>query len=712
MPVTPKQADRQFAVKTPLGTDELLFYRMTVREELSQPFHYELKLLSENASVKVDDILGQPVTIEMKTAHGEALRYFHGHVTRFTQVRSHSPKLSAYEMTVRPWLWFLTRTADCQIFQAMKVPDIIQKIFKDQNGFTDYRLSLSATYREWDYCVQYRETDFAFVSRLMEQEGIYYYFEHEDGKHTLVLCDALGAHKPVQGREEEIIYLPPDSRREPCVYDWTLSHEVQPGSTVLRDFDFEAPKKNLETKQQVSYKHPQGKGEVFDYPGEYTEASDGQQYAKVRIQESQAQHEIVRGTSDVDELATGYLFKLKEFPRDDQNREYLLVSTEIELASTLYETGPGAAGTEPYTCRLTAIPSAQPFRPPRRTSLPYVRGPQTAIVVGKSGEEIWTDKYGRVKVQFHWDRLGKKDENSSCWVRVAQLWAGKTWGGIHIPRIGQEVIVEFMEGDPDRPIITGRVYNADEMPPYALPDNQTQSGIKSRSTKQGDTKTFNELRFEDKKDSEEVYFHAEKNFNRVVENDDTLKVGFDKKDKGDQSVEIHNNQTTKIGTSGCDDGSQTYEVWKDQNVKIGVGSSQGSQTVQIYKDRTTTLDTGNEKLQVKQGNREVLVDTGNDTHTVKTGNRTVEIKTGNDAVTVKTGNRSIKVSLGKIAEEAMQSIELKVGSNSIKIDQTGVTIKGLMVKIEGTTMLEGKSPMTTVKGDGMLTLKGGVTMIN
>ncbi len=298
-----------------------------------------------------------------------------------------------------------------------------------------------------------------------------------------------------------------------------------------------------------------------------------------------------------------------------------------------------------------------------------MEGTQTAVVVGPSGEEIFTDKYGRVKVQFFWDRQGKKNADSSCWIRVGTLWAGKQWGAIHIPRIGQEVIVAFEEGDPDQPIIVGSVYNADQMPPYNLPDNKTQSGLKSRSSLKGGTDDFNQLRLEDKKGSEEIYFHAQKDFNRVVENNDTLKVG----------------------SSKADDGSQTVEVWKD---------------------RTETVKTGNEKITIEKGNRTVTLNTGNDLHQMKQGNRDVKIDMGNDSLKISMGNHTTKLDLGKSETEAMQSIELKVGGNSIKIDQTGVTIKGIMVSIEGQAMLDAKAPMTTVKGDGMLTLKGGITMIN
>ena len=311
-----------------------------------------------------------------------------------------------------------------------------------------------------------------------------------------------------------------------------------------------------------------------------------------------------------------------------------------------------------------------PGGPPR----PIVRGLQTAVVVGAAGEEIECDKYGRIKVQFHWDRIGENNEKSSCWIRVAQLMAGPKWGAIFTPRIGMEVVVDFLEGDPDKPICTGAVYNADNMPPYDLPANKTQSGFKSLSSKDGSVPTnFNELRFEDKKGEEEIYFHAEKDMNRVVENNDTLKVGFDKTDDGDQTIEVFNNQDVTVGCSDASDGSQTLEVWKD---------------------RTTTIKTGDETLTVEKGDRKTSVDTGDNTLTVKKGDRTT------------------KVDLGKDLLQATKSIELKCGSSSIKLEPTKITIKSVQIEIKGDATVEAKSPMTTVKGDAMLTLKGGMVMVN
>ncbi|MGA8351672.1 MAG: type VI secretion system tip protein TssI/VgrG, partial [Isosphaeraceae bacterium] len=407
----------------------------------------------------------------------------------------------------------------------------------------------------------------------------------------------------------------------------------------------------------------------------------------IRMQQETAPAISISGQSTCRQFTAGCKFTLDR--HFNANGSYVL--TQVSHRATMGDTYTGGSDTSPfYENSFQCIPAALPYRPARTTPRPTVEGPHTAVVVGNAGDEIFTDKYGRIKVQFPWDRQGQKDANSSCWARVATLWAGKQWGIIHIPRVGQEVIVAFEEGDPDRPIVVGSVYNAENMPPYTLPDNKTQSGYLSRSTLNGTDQNFNQLRFEDKKDSEEIYFHAEKDFNRVVENNDTLKVGFDKKDKGNQTVEIYNNQSLKVGTASCDEGSQTIEV---------------------YKDRTETVKTGNETVTVKQGNRTITVEQGNDTHQVKQGNRDVKIDMGNDSLKLGMGNQTTKLDLGASSTEAMQSITLKVGQNSITIDQMGVTIKGMMIKVEGQVQTEVKGLMVQVSGDAMLQAKGAITMI-
>ncbi|MEM6468436.1 MAG: type VI secretion system tip protein TssI/VgrG [Planctomycetota bacterium] len=661
---------RPVQVESPFGADELLFYRMTAKEELGRPFEIELELLSSNHQLDLLDALGKPMTVTMEVSGGGS-RVFSGWVNRFTQAGTQGT-LAKYHATLVPWLWFLTRSADCRIFQEKSIPEIIQEVFRD-HGFTDFKSSLGEKYTKREYCVQYRETDFDFVSRLMEQEGIYYFFEYAKGKHTLVLADGYSAHKAAKGYDK-LPYYPPsnlDRREREHVYEWSISQSVQTGAYSLSDFDFERPKADLVATSKVSRKHSHANMEVFDYPGEYLQTSDGEKYARKRIESHQSKHERAEGSAFAFGMSAGNLFKLDGFPRSDQNREYLLVSTTLEVQNNEYVSGESDNDTT-WNCEFTSIESKQPFRSEMLTSQPIVQGPQTAVVVGKKGEEIWTDKYGRVKVQFHWDRLGKKDENSSCWVRVAQMWAGKKWGSIHIPRIGQEVIVEFLEGDPDRPIVTGRVYNADEMPPYDLPANQTQSGIKSQSTKKANNKNFNELRFEDKKDAEQVYFHAERDFERVVENNDVQKIGFDKQEDGDQTIEVHNNQKIVIGNKDSKDGSQTIEIYKDRDETIAEG------------DVTTTI---------------------------KKGKRTTKVK-GNDALTIESGNQTIKVSSGSQSITAAQSITLKVGSSSIKIEPAAITLKSAQIKIVADAKIDMKAPLADCNASGVLTLKGGLTKIN
>ncbi len=673
------QDNRLLAVTTPLGKDVLLLAGFSGREELSRLFRYDLELLSENGGIAAKDVVGKAVTWKV---HGSvAPRYFHGVVSRFVAGEARLHGLRQYRAEVVPWLWFLTRTTDCRIFQKKTAPEIVEQIFKDL-GFAAYQLSLRGTYVKRDYCVQYRETDFDFVSRLMEQEGIFYFFKHEDGKHTLVLADQKSAYKDCA--EKEVVYTA-GSLVPSHVSRWEHGYEFRAGKWAQTDYNFETPSTDLMTKSTTIVPLPDNKKfELYDYPGAYAVKADGGELTKVRMEEEEVPYDAVTGASTCRSFTLAGKFTLKEHVcTSEAGKGYVITSVQHSASDDSYVDGTvGASYKNAFTC----IPDSVTFRPARLTPRPVVRGPQTAVVVGTKGEEIYTDKYGRVKVQFFWDREGKKDENSSCWVRVAQGWAGKNWGIAFHPRIGQEVIVDFLEGDPDRPIITGRVYNAEQMPPYELPANQTQSVLKTRSSKGGTAENFNELRFEDKKGSEEVYFHAEKDFNRVVENNDTLKVG----------------------SSKADDGSQTIEIWKDRTETV----KEGDEKVTIEKGkRTVTVDKGDDLHQVKTGNRTVTVDTGNDTHQIKKGNREVTIDMGNDTLTIKMGNQTTKLSLGKSETEAMQSIELKVGQSSVKIDQMGVTIKGMMVKIEGQIQTQVKGLMTQVSGDAMLQLKGGITMI-
>ncbi len=520
----PTQSNKFVEFIPPSGADALLLKSFAATEQMSRLFQFDLELSSEDPAIKFEDVIGQKAAVRLDLAD-DSKRWFHGIVSRFVQTQGEG-RHATYRATIVPWLWLLTRSSDCRIFQNQAIPDILKAVF-DGHGLNDYELRLSGSYQPWEYCVQYRETDFNFVCRLMEQEGIYFFFEHEESQHKLIICDSPSAHTAF-GTYDSIRYHPPGKESEASeetVTDWTIEKEVQTGVYALKDFNFKKPSLPLTANAPITREHARADFEFFDYPGEYEESSEAEAYAKVRIQELQAQFEILRGQASARGVATGAKFALSDHPRDDQNRPYLLTSTSIHISTGDYESGQTDEG-EYFSCSFTCIPFDQPYRAPRLTPKPMIQGPQTAIVVGPSGEEIHTDEFGRIKLQFHWDRHGKKDENSSCWVRVTQMgWAGEKWGGIHIPRMGQEVIVEFLEGDPDRPIVTGRVYNAKTVVPYDLPANKTQSGLKSRSTKGGTDANFNEIRFEDKKGSEEVFLHGEKDWTIRIKNNENETVG-------------------------------------------------------------------------------------------------------------------------------------------------------------------------------------------
>jgi type VI secretion system secreted protein VgrG len=480
-------------IDTPLPADTLLFYRMHAREELGRLSEYELELLSTDRAVNLDAVLGKTVTVKHELGDDTARR-FSGYVTRFSLVGMHG-RYYLYHATVRPWLWFLTRTTNCRVFQGKKVPEILKEVFEKHANVADVKFELTDSYTPWEYCVQYRESDFDFLSRLMENEGIYYFFRHHEGRHTLVIADSSSAHPVASFADAPGSRAPAGAGKIPYieptrlarvdrehVSQWSMTHELQPGKYALADYDYEKPGVDLQVRSRITREHALSDYEIFDYPGEYLDRGDGELYARTRIEELQAKFERVHGTTNARGLATGQLFTLTSHPRDDQNAEYLVVSAEYDVKSNEYEASE-ATGVE-YHCRFSALNSHQPFRSERLTPRPIVHGPQTAVTVGPNGEAIHTDKFGRVKVQFHWDRYGKKNDKSSCWVRVSQNWGGKGWGGMFIPHAGQEVIVQFLEGDPDMPLITGRVYNAENMPPVELPAGKTKSVIRDHGANQ------------------------------------------------------------------------------------------------------------------------------------------------------------------------------------------------------------------------------------
>ncbi|MCH5373787.1 MAG: type VI secretion system tip protein VgrG, partial [Planctomycetes bacterium] len=511
-----KQATRSLKLFTPLGEDELLLTAFQGREEFSRLFRFELEMISDNNAIAAKDIVGKNVSFSVERSGGQQ-RWFNGFVSRFVAGDEDDEGRRNYRAQVIPWLWFLTRTSDCRIFQNKKVPDIIAQIFNDL-GFSDFDISkIKGAHPKWDYCVQYRETDFNFVSRLMEQEGICYYFKHEKGKHTLILADQKTAYEKCPEGEVDF----PRDFATAAVVDhitsWEHAYEFRTGKWAHTDYNFETPSNSLMTTEQTVIQLPGvEKFEHYDYPGEYATTGDGAPLAKVRMEEEELEHDVVQGSSTCKTFAPGCKFTIGQHRcQAEEGKGYVITSVRHSATEPLaYETGSSDSGPG-YDNTFSCIPDSVMFRPARITSKPIVQGCQTAMVTGPAGEEIYPDKYGRVKVQFHWDREGKKDENTSCWIRVSQIHAGKGWGAMDIPRIGEEVIVDFLEGDPDRPIIIGRVYHAENMPPYGLPGSKNLYGIKSNSTKGGGG--YNEYVFDDTKGNELVREHGQFDKDSTIE---------------------------------------------------------------------------------------------------------------------------------------------------------------------------------------------------
>ncbi len=477
------QANRLLAIDTPLGADKLLLVRFSGTEGMSRLFEFELELLSEDHAIDFKKIIGQEVTVRIKL-HDDKERFFHGIIARFSQKSgdaksgSETPTFSSYTATMVPFFWMLTQTADSRIFQNKSIPDVIEQIFNDQN-VVNFEMKLSGSYDPREYCVQYRETDFNFVSRLMEQEGIHYYFKHEEKKHTLIVADSADGNQACPN-QSEVKYLVSTSAldEEDKISEMEFEQRIRVAKYTVNDYNFKVP--NSDLKAEVSTQQALGTGEreIYDYPAEFTTLDEGDRLANIRIQEEEAQITTISGASRCRDFTSGHTFDLKDYYRADMNdKSYVLTTVFHEASEPIAAGEPG--GVADYSNRFTCIPLDVAFRPVRATPKPIAEGTQPAIVVGPSGEEIYTDEYGRVKVQFIWDREGKKDENSSCWVRVSQIWAGAGWGAMFIPHIGHEVIVDFEEGDPDRPIITGRVYNGNNKPADTLPDEKTKSVIRS-----------------------------------------------------------------------------------------------------------------------------------------------------------------------------------------------------------------------------------------
>ncbi|WP_445287485.1 type VI secretion system Vgr family protein [Variovorax atrisoli] len=504
---------RSFIAHSVLG-ERLKFRSMTGQERISTLFEHRVRLISDMPNIQPRSMLGEDMSIEVNLATelgGAGSRFLSGQVTRFAYIGKDDGDMCVYEATLRPWLWYATRRSDFRIFQFKTAPQILQEVLAPYGFAIDARLS--GNYRTWDYCVQYSESDFNFASRLMEQEGIYYFFSHAQGSHQLVLCDGADSHTDLPSGPVRVPYhagvLAAQILEQDFIDSWSHSEDIASGNFAADDYDFRKPNAEIDTVRQQPAGHSRDSFEIYDWPGGYTELADGENYARLRLEQLAGRRELVSAEGNLRHMAPGYLFELARHPNAQENRRYLVEAVTYDFQeNALRVVGAADAAysestsSTSYRQSFEVLPDSAPYRPARVTPKPRTTGPQTAVVVGPAGEEIHTDQYGRIKVQFHWDRYGKRDENSSCWIRVSQTWAGSNYGAMHIPRIGQEVIVDFLNGDPDHPIVTGCVYNAAQMPPWELPRHKTQTGFQTHWSKGGGGKHM--LRFEDSRGTEHI----------------------------------------------------------------------------------------------------------------------------------------------------------------------------------------------------------------
>jgi type VI secretion system secreted protein VgrG len=640
------------------GAETWLFHSMVGSESISAPFEYEVLALSSNPKVAANDLLGKPLKVSMEGGSDGPQRWFHGLCVAFG-IDGNVGRYHRYRLTLRPWLWLLTRSSRLRIFQDQTALQIVKSVFGEYaSNFVD---ETGGRYPVRQYCVQYRESDFNFVSRLLEDEGISYYFRHSASGHTLVLVDAASALTPVRGAAP-VQFLRDDERdaETVSVSSWRMTHEIQPGRFTLSDWDFEKPATRLETPlAQTRAGHDQADGSVYDYPGGYQDAAVGRARNTVRQEEWESRAARFEGSGNAPWIVAGHNLSLVKHPRADQNTEYVVLSARVDMAVTGYESassGDAVLDTR-FACSFVAQPASAPLRPARVTPKPTVAGPQTAMVVGDAGPgDILTDEHGRVKVQFHWDREGQRKANSSCWVRVATPAAGKGWGMVSVPRIGQEVVVDFLEGDPDRPLITGSVYNAEHKPPYALPAHASVSTWKSRS-KLGNAADFNELRFEDKAGAEYLLLHAQKDRLEFVE--DSLKSSISK----DEHRTVQQNRYEKVA------GEWHFSVGKDAKQAVGKNFH--------LKAGASMHLAAQEKVNLKAG-KDLLGESGA-TMGFKAGTD-LHLKIGQNLGAEAGMHVHIKAGMNVVIEAGTQLV-LKGGGGTIVLDPSGVSITGTIVKI-------------------------------
>jgi type VI secretion system secreted protein VgrG len=728
MAIIRSKSEADYTIKTgSLPADKLKVVSFFGSEGISELFRFSVDLASSDKEIDFDAAVGQPTLL---TIHGpKEKRYINGIVSLFEQTGK-TGKLTRYRAEVVPTVWMLSRRSNCRIFQNLAVPAIIKQVLTDGGVASDqFEFSLKKTYQPRDYCVQYRESDLSFISRLMEQYGLFYFFKHTADQHVMVIGDDAVVHVPI-AEPATVRYRAPGTAGvsdQEHVSEYRFNREIRSGAIKLQDFDFKKPRLNMGADAKAG----DGKLEVYDYPGEYGAPDEGSALAKVRLEELQATRQVGSGQSDCRRLIPGYRFTLDQYDRSDCNREYVVVrvSHSGNQPQTLGADGGDGAGEDAvYQNQFECIPSDVPFRPPRTTPKPVVQGPQTAIAVGPKGEEIYTDEHGRVKVQFHWDRQGKRDEKSSCWIRVGQLWAGSGWGAMFIPRIGQEVIVEFLEGDPDQPIITGRVYNGDNLPPYGLPAEKTKSTIKSNTSKGGGT--ANELLIEDLKDKSQVvlssaYGHKltqdEESQTFTLETRDQNLIRFDDKNKSItiQTTNKHqmvfddeNKKTVIKSTDGytveLDDENKKMTLLSKNGQKLEFDDEDNRKITLVTEDgNSIVIDDNEEKISVvsKGGHSLTLDDSGENVTIEDSQGNLVKLDTGGGKIVIEVGSGDIDItaSSGKISLSAMDieiaaTNEVKVSGGSKGTFDGGIesSVKGVTTKVEGSAMTEVKGALVKI----------------
>jgi type VI secretion system secreted protein VgrG len=655
------QTGRTLSVSTALGDDVLLLSSFTGREEMSRLFQYDLELLSTDDAVNPEAVVGKPITFGVMPSEGDP-RYFNGIVSRFSAGQRGNRGLRSYRAEVVPWLWFLTQNADCRIFQHQTAPDIVKKIF-DELGFTDYQFNLRGDYAQRDYCVQYRESSFKFVSRLLEEEGIAYHFRHENGTHTLVLSDHQAEYKSCE--ETNVRFGAAGSAEEALISGWEHRYEFRPAKYTQNDYNFETPSLGLMNSTDTVMKLPgANKLEVYDYPGRFAKRGQGAALTKLRMEEHEMKHDVVQGAGNCRTFSSGCKFVLAEHECPaEAGKGYLITSIQHSAQDHSYQNDE-EEGVE-YNNTFTCIPEGVTFRPERATGRPRVDGTQTAVVVGPKGEEIYTDKNGRIKVQFHWDREGQRDEKSSCWVRVATPWAGRGWGMVQIPRIGQEVIVDFLEGDPDRPLVIGSVYNAEQMPPGKLPEDKMVSGMVSNSTPGGGG--YNGIQFNDTKGKEQMNIHAQFDQNVTVEND--------------QNTTIHNNRNATVDVNS----EELVGGTKKTTVNGSVLETYNSALSTVVKSGVMLASTG-ANIDIVAATQ-LMLNSGASTITLK-ADGTIEI-TG---VNIKINGKSlIEQCAPNIGIYGGSEVLMGVDAQAVKCDGGAVTVSGAEINAsaEGTHNIKG-----------------------